>query len=258
MKTKFVLTCGLLFFGLSSSTAFGDLLFDQDVTPDVIFGSGNANGGWTVDRDNGIELGLRAKLRFDEMNQPQNVFNSNGNGTYTFNAGQPVGGGFSFANGSPSTAVWNFEWSINSDFDASTNSSLSALTYLLEIDFDPTQGTAFLPFDPVNLPVADHAIGNNSTGNGGGISTSDPSTYVNLIANNNVAQNSWNMEFFDGMPFPFDANDVGSYQFRLTAFDGATQLAQTTITINSVPEPTASLLIGCLIVATGLRRSRGM
>ena len=69
--------------------------FDQNVTPDVIFGSGNTNGSFTVDRQGSIELGLRAKLRFDSNNQPQNVFNSNGDGSYSFVAG-PAPSGFSW------------------------------------------------------------------------------------------------------------------------------------------------------------------
>jgi len=91
-----------------SSTASAALLYDQNVTPDVIFGSGNSNGSFTVDQNNNIELGLRGKLRYDATGLPQNIFNSNGDGTYSFNAGvaptksSPVG-------------VWSFEWSINSD-----------------------------------------------------------------------------------------------------------------------------------------------
>ena len=75
---------------------------------------GTLNGGFTVDRRNDIELGLRGKLRFNDINLPQNTFNSNGDGTYTFAAGLPPTG-FGFASGSTSTALWNFEWSINSD-----------------------------------------------------------------------------------------------------------------------------------------------
>src|SRR3546814_4080660 len=96
--------------------------FDQNVTKEVIFGSGNANGSFTVDRQNGIELGLRAKLRFDETNQPQNTFNSNGDGTYSFPAGTPPTG-FGFDPNSPTTPVWNFEWSIKDRKSTRLNSS---------------------------------------------------------------------------------------------------------------------------------------
>lgn len=82
--------------------------------PDAIFGSGNANGAWTVDESDGVELGLRGKLRFNASNVPENTFNSNGDGTYSFAPGTPPTG-FSFDPNSPTSPVWNFEWSVNTD-----------------------------------------------------------------------------------------------------------------------------------------------
>jgi len=238
------------------------LAFDQNITPDVIFGSGNANGFWTVDQSNGIELGLRAKLRFNSSNMPDNTFNSNGDGTYTFEAGLPPSG-FSWAPGSTSTAVWNFEWSINTNYQGSNPGfELDDLTYVLDIDFDPSSGTNFLSFDPINVPaplVPDHAIGDNSTTNGNGVTAVDRADYELLIATKNVAQNSWNMEFFDdaGSGFPFDANDVGEYTFRLTAYAGTSMLSQTQMTVNVVPEPgTMGLLAATGAVGLVLRRRR--
>lgn len=237
--------------------------FDANVTGDVIFGDGNANGAFTVDRSNGVELGLRGKLRFDSTNQPQNTFNSNGDGTYSFAAGQPAGGGFGFAPGSPSTAIWNFEWSINSDFDNSAGRYLSELNYELGIDFDPGAGTNFLTYDPINQASADHAIGTNATGNGDGVS--DPANYVALIDSNNLAQNSWNMEFFDGGPFLFDANVDGTYDFYLSASDGTGELARVDIQLivgagaspsSEVAEPGMLALFAASVAAFGLTRRR--
>ena len=88
-----------------SAAAYAVVSFDQNVTSNAIFGSGNANGGFTVDRSNGVELGLRCKVRFNASNAPENTFNSNDDGTYSFAAGQPAGGGFGFLPGSPSTAT---------------------------------------------------------------------------------------------------------------------------------------------------------
>lgn len=250
-KTVFTVLVLCAFAFVSSVNAL-PLLFDQNITPDVIFGSGNANGSWTVDRSNGVELGLRAKLRFDSTNQPQNIFNSNGDGTYSFLIGQPPGGGFGFAPNSPSTAVWNFEWSINSNFDNLSGFDLDDLTYLLEIDFDPSAGTNFGSGDLINLPAsavpnfADHSIGDNTTVNGAGTEAGNRPDYLDLIANNNVAQNSWNMEFFDNTAagFPFNANVAGTYTFQLTAFNGGSQIAQTHINVSAVPEPSTYLLFG--------------
>jgi hypothetical protein len=63
--------------------------YDQDVTPDVIFGSGNANGFFTTGQKNDVEVGLRAKRRFPPEN-PTGA-HSNADGTYSFLAGNACG-----------------------------------------------------------------------------------------------------------------------------------------------------------------------
>ena len=233
--------------------------FDANVTGDVIFGSGNANGGFTVNQDNGLELGLRAKVRFDSNNQPQNIFNSNGDGTYTFRAGLPPSG-FGFAPNSTSTATWNFEWSINSDFEGTSGDKLNAYTYVMKIDFDPSSGTNFLEFDPVNQVFADHAIGDNNTANGAGTNATDALEYASLINGNNIAQNSWNMEFFNdsGLGFPFDGRVAGEYDIVLEAFDAEGDLlVSNSITVFTViPLPGASAMAGLGLIAVGTRRRR--
>jgi hypothetical protein len=214
-------------------------------TNEVIFGSGNANGSFTVDRTNGIELGIRGKLRFGANNLPENVFNSQGNGTYSFSAGTPVIPGPNLPGwASMTTPIWNFEWSINSNFDGSTANNLNDYDYLLEIDFDPGVGvTNFLSFDPINLAFADHSIGTNATASGAGVEAINPADYLMLIGANNLAQNSWNMEFFNDSPFDtFDPNAVGEYTIQLTAFPngGGSALASVSVII-SVPEARAWL-----------------
>jgi hypothetical protein len=251
--------------GVAGPAQAQSLLFDEDVTPDVIFGDGNDNGAFTIDQSNGIELGLRGKLRFNASNQPENTFNSNGDGTYSFAAGTPPTG-FGFASGSPTTPIWNFEWSVNSNYDG-TGDVLNAFDYQLDMDFDPGTGTNFQSFDPINLPAADHALGDNTTGNGDGVS--NPGNYAANIGTQNVAQNSWNMEFFNNGPFDtFDPNLDGTYDFVLTAFSKGTTdvLAQSKIQIivgagadddtQPVPEPaTALALLGFgLAMAKTVRR----
>ncbi len=206
--------------------------FDQNATPDVIFGSGNANGSFTVDRTDGIELALRAKLRFPASN----IFKSNGDGTYTYNTGS----GTSVA----PNPEWAFEWSVNTDFDDSTGRNIEDLTYELGIDFDADATTNYLIFDPITpgafLPYTvpagptvfwDHAIGDNTTPNGGGVSATDGPSYEALIAANNVAQNSWRNTFFDDPPFVFDPALPGRYDFYLAAFDGGVEVARTAMAV---------------------------
>lgn len=192
--------------------AQAQLAFDQNITTNVIFGTGNTNEGFTTDSSNStVELGLRAKLRFDETNQPQAIYNSDGAGNYLFDAVLPPTG-FGFAANSTSTAIWNFEWSVNSNTDGN-GGTLDSLTYELGIDFDAGEGvTNYLVFDPIIVAdpdYADHSIGTNATTDANDSVASDRVDYVVLLATNNVAQNSWNMEFFDGGSFLFDGTEEG-------------------------------------------------
>jgi hypothetical protein len=235
---------GLLFACGAASAA---IEFDQNVTPDVIFGTGNANGGFTTDRANGVELGMRGKLRYNAMGQPENIYNSNGDGSYTFNAGVAPTQAFP-------TAVWSVEFSINSNYDGSSGWNLSDLTYGLSMT--STVGPAFGPIDVVNgvnpaigVVYWDHAIGTNATGNGGGTVAGSVPGYQTLIDNNNVAQNSQRAHVL--IP-GFDPDALGEYVFTLSAFDPVVGLvASTSITIQVVPAPGAAglLALGGLVAA---------
>lgn len=243
-----------------TSSANAALQYDQNVTNNVIFGSGNANGSYTTDRAGGVELGLRAKLRHNASGAPENTFNSNGDGTYTFQAGVAPTQAFP-------TAVWSFEWSINSNFDGSSGLNLNDLTYALSMT--STTGATIPAFDPINglnpNPLVldfqwDHAIGNNGTGNGGGTvipnSVDNTAGYASLIDNNNLAQNSWKPSWY---ALGFDPTESGVYSFTLSAFNGLTQVASTSIQVNAVPEPTTLALVGLGLASFFVvrRRSRG-
>ncbi len=217
------------------------LLFDQNVTPDIIFGSGNSNGSFTVYKNNGIELGLRAKIPFT------GTLHSNGDGSYSY----------SLAEANPQ---WNFDWTVNTDYDGSTSKVISDFTYLIGIDFDPGIGTDFFTFDPITpttaVPFYDHSLGNNGTANGAGVEATDAATYQNLIDNNNVLQQSWRHQFFTtASGKSFDPTIDGTYDIFLSAFDGSgQQVARTQIqTIigagGSIPEPTPLILLGLGLMA---------
>ena len=230
MKTTLILLTAILI----SVPAFG-LDFNQDVTPGVIFGDGNANGSFTVDVQNSIELGLRAKLRFNAMNLPENTFNSVGDGTYIFDTGAPSGGAGWVA---ATTPIWNFEFTVNVDVDGLGGNTLDDFTYLLGLDFDPLDDDPkiYLEFDPitptVDVPFFDHSIGDNSSTEATDVVAGDNTTYVNYLSLYNVAQNSWNYEFFNDGPFAgFDPNVPGVYDIYLKAFLDGTQVAHTSITI---------------------------
>ena len=228
-----VAVVGIAFCG----SAWSVTEFDEEATPEVIFGAGNANGAFTVDRENGIEVGLRAKLRYDVNGSAQNVFNNDPfDNTYRFTATRAP----DFVNIAPE---WSFEWSVNTDFmdPTSSGSKLDEFQYELGLDIDPSSGTAFTTFDPISssmtVPEWDHAIGDNSTGNGGGTGATidgNPADYLNLLANNNVAQNSWNYWFFEsvGTLANFNPTIAGTYTIYLEVQDlGGSPLARTEIEV---------------------------
>ena len=242
-----------------SGVASATISYDAEVTPptSMIFGTGNNNGFFTVDSRNNVEIGLRAKLR------KQGVYNSNGDGSYSFATGYY-----------PATdlAIWNFEWTVNTDLEqvgTQPGRPVNALTYELGLDFDPGIGTDYLKFDPINLPVADHSFGTNATLNGQGVEANPNGDlaiqvplYGTYLSTYNVVQQSWNMEWFDDAN-PFDAANVGTYEIYLAAFDGQTEVARSAITVEvgggaAVPEPMtmAGLFMGVASLAGYIRKRR--
>jgi hypothetical protein len=237
-----IVTAATLSVSLPTQAA---LSFDQNVTANAIFGTGNGNGSFTVIQQNGVELGLRAKVRY------AGDYNSLGNGTYTHQLGIVNGG-----------ATWNFEWSINSDYLGTSGVDLNDLTYLLRIDSDPTAGTSFTSFDPINgvnpnppgtLVYWDHSIGDNTTGQSLGVEApnNDTAAYAALISNNNLAQNSWRANWFG-----IDPDAFGTYTFQLEAFNGVTSLGMTEMTVNVVPEPSTCVAGALLLLPFGVSTLR--
>ena len=163
----------LALLSVASFGAHADV-YNQNVTNNVIMGTGISNGGFTVDTGSGVELGLRARERYDLVNnQPSNVTGSNNNGTYNHNAGEPLG----FGGVGQNRARWNFDWSINTG-----TANVNAYTYRLGMDFDAGVGTNFQMFDPINLSIADHSFGNNTTAQSAGVEATTAAGYATLAA----------------------------------------------------------------------------
>ena len=199
MKKKLSLgfLTGLFMLCLSGVTQ-ATILYDQNVTPDVIFGSGNANGYFAVDTENNIEVGLRAKLR------KQGVYNSDGLGTYSFDAGPYTYTGFQ------DIAMWNYEFSINVNLNGLTTDTLDDYDVYLLIDTDASLSINWVTLNPFAV-WDDNALGYNTTSNGGG---DDSATANTNYGDYYVAQNSQNLTWTLGSSL-FDYNVSGTYDFAL-------------------------------------------
>lgn len=239
---KYITALIALSLGLSLGTARAlPVNGTGNVTNNAIYGSGNSNGSWTGVNVSGIEVALRGKLRYDLAGNPQNIFNYDGNRTYTFDP--------TLSNAPLNRSIFNFDFSINSNTDGSTGNNLNAYTYLLEVDTNPTAGTSFFGFNPLTL-LSDNSYGNNSTAQSGGIVGSSA-----LSSTNNLAQNSQNLGFYSLSP-----QNPGIYTFNLSVLRDAAVLAKTSIDIRvgAVPEPGILTLFALGIAGLGWARRKNL
>ncbi len=199
-------------FGLSlAGTANATQTYGDIGGPGVYFGSGNGDGNFNIDTENGLQLALRAKIR-------RGALLDGTSGTYAAPAGSYTSPGAA----NPSLAKWNFDFSIYS-----SNATLDNFRFVLGVDGDPSAGTSFALLDPLT-----HWSDNATTPGGQGV------------------QNSENLGFSDsGFPAGlFNPQTNGTYSFYLAAYaaddtDLQNVLARTNIDV-AVPEPASIALFG--------------
>ena len=240
-KVGTVLLTGLFLF-LFAGGAGAAISYDANVTPGVIFGSGNGNGYFVVDTNDNIEVGIRAKLR------KQGIYNSDGAGTYSFDKGQ-----YTYTEPHLPIAMWNYEFAVNVDRDGSSGKTFSSFDVYLSIDIDPSQGQNWVTFSPFDA-WTDNSLGDNTTTDATDITDGNYEAY-------SVAQNSQNMSWT--FPALFDYDVDGTYDFKLyvTEKDHCEILAQTFMTVKigdggcPVPVPAAIWLLGSgLLGLIGMKR----
>jgi len=213
-----------IFFSAQSQAV---LEYDQNVTPDVIFGSGNGNGFFTVERNAaaGVEVGLRAKIPYHSL------YNSQGDGRYIFTLAET-----DHDNDPTTPNRFNIEFSVNADYLGTTGNVVGDFAYEIGIDSDPSEAVSYQIGDPINvgggLFAPDHSFGDNSTGNGQGVQAIFYATYLNYLNTYNVVQNSNKyQDYAEAFSFAYDPNIDATYDVYLAVKSGATILAMSQIRV---------------------------
>lgn len=216
------------------------------ITPDIIFGSGNSNRGFTVETVGDLELGLRAKQRYTAPNDAIGAgIIQDAAGNYLFDStGQSV---------PANRSIWNFDWSINTD-TADGSTALDAYDFSISVDFDPSAAENLVTYDPLSAISTGYYLGTNASGNGSaGFDSGGDEDFSQF----NVAQNSVNMGFLPGAPL-----GAGQYSVSLSAFSAGNLVASTRINVYvdtqpaPVPLPAGALLLPVGLGAFALMRRR--
>lgn len=246
-----------------AGTAQAAVVHNSDIAGNVIFGSGNPDGGWTINQTGNMELALRAKVRYDlASDSPQPIFNANGDGTFNHAAGSPAA--------NPTRARWNFEWSVNTDVSGTGGTTIDDYNFVLGIDSNAGAAASFSSYSLLGVPLTagapyDHTFGDNTTAQGGGTKATTAALFASLITTSSLMQNSSNMDFVDdGAVFASDFNPLidGNYSFFLEAYDRAgTLIGRTDITVivgngAAVPVPGTLALASLGLLAAGVVRRR--
>jgi hypothetical protein len=243
----------------------------------------NNNTGWTVVRKDGVELGLRLRLcdNGESTNTcPNDVYNSNGDGTYSFGSGNFTGDDCASFYGSldgvgPAGPKWCLSYSINVDYEDKTDNVLGDYKYNLTLDADPACTVNSTVFDPLHGALTNFTtinttcleeyfyFGNSSTPSLGGnasdlcvLSHQDNATaaaaFETQLFNNSLVQQDFNYILVQD---PFSPWELGFNPIR-DSFSADAGPATYTITLTAFKEPTANAARTALNTERRLQRRR--
>jgi hypothetical protein len=125
MKMKSVAFAAIAVLASMGNVSAG-IVYNQDLTNGWNNGSGTSNGNFTVDRENGVELGLRAAIRYVGPITP----------TTTNNYSAPIGTALG-------AALWNFEFSVDPGILTGTTATLKISDNLGTTPFSFNPGSIF-------------------------------------------------------------------------------------------------------------------
>jgi hypothetical protein len=238
----------LLALGASAET-FDSGLASPDTTavnnttnPSWYNGSGQPQGGFTVDSENGIEIGLRAVIR----QGPQIDSSTN---TYFVPSGPESTSNGSLANNA-TRAAWNYDFSIDLQPNGVGTLDFNDITALLTVtDLTTSQSGSV---DPLSVAFAGDTVG---FGNPAGTTSSHDGS---ATGSDYSAENSQNPIFSNFPVAGYNFGNGDEYQFNLQITDNSTSqvLASDTIDVVVTPEPSTFILLGGGCLALFLFRRR--
>jgi hypothetical protein len=197
--------------------------FDQSLGgPGFYDGSGNPDGGFTVDNDNGVQIGLRAKYR-----QSGNVIDSS-NDIYNVVTGPETTATTGNSLSNSADAAWNYEFSVNVGSGHVLSDYVVELTVLPGLSADGNNFQPLLPSIAHAETVSPLTYWSDNTGYDGTV------TSGKVTSTDFAFQNSENPAFPD---FPlanvFNMNANATYGFVLQVFTatGFNLVAQDSMTV---------------------------
>jgi hypothetical protein len=198
-------------------------------------GTGNPQGGWTVDNSNGIEVGLRAKYRGVNavIDTPNNVYE--------------VAGG---VQSGTSNALWNYEFSIDLQPNGVGSFTIADIANFTTLTVDDlTTGVSHTIL--LSALAGDDSGFGTTNGNTGPDRISEASNPAAFAAGWG-AQNSENPAF-GNWPLAglqaFDPNAPDTYLIELKVKTSADRvLATDSIEVVVTPEPSAVILLATMVL----------
>lgn len=244
-------TAGLVVAGMGTAHALPETYGSLASPPGIYLGTTPTNGDFTIDTENGIEVGLRAKDRgtFVAIDGSSGIYH-----TFAGLCNPVCGGG--------AKARWSYDFSVNTSGVTSPaggpGADLTNFIVRLRIDTNPGAGTTFVTIASAYTNWGDNEYVNGPAYVGPGAQAGERvDTGLGPLVGEDGLQQSSNPLFPNSGFAGYDPFAAGLYDIELAVFTlGGTLLAITDIQVQVVPEPGTLAILGIGVAGLGFARRR--